>query len=280
MGTASMNPFDHRIITFVNQFAHRSWTIDTVVGLIATNDLLKAGLITALLFWAWFRNGGENRTDDRGTVVFGLIASCAAVVFCRVLAATIPFRVRPLGNLDLHFVLPYSMNPRALIGWNAFPSDNAALFFGAATCIYLVSRRAGILAIGHVLLVVAFARVYLGIHHPTDILAGASIGVGAVSLMHVPRLKAAVNRNPMRWLRDHPQTFQTAVCILISLVGTTFGPLYPLWDLAHGLMNPKLVVGSLLLSLIMTALVWRLRRAGHRPAFAPRRRHTPSDVRS
>jgi membrane-associated phospholipid phosphatase len=279
-----MNPFDHQIITGLNRFAHHSWTFDTVVWSMGSNDLLKAGLITALLYWAWFRNPSQERTDDRGTVVFGLVASCSAVLLCRVLSAAVPFRMRPLGNPDLHFVLPYSMNPRTLIGWNAFPSDNAALFFGAAACIYLVSRRAGIVAFCHVALVVAFARVYLGIHHPTDILAGALIGIGAVSLIHIPWLKSAVIRVPMRWLRDHPQSFQAAVCVLISLIGTTFGPLYPLWDFAHALAKPTLVaiavgadswgiliLGGLLLSLIGWALIVRLRRLSHSAAVPHRR---------
>jgi undecaprenyl-diphosphatase len=279
-----MNAFDHQIITSLNRFAQRSWTFDTVVWSLGSNDLLKAGLIAALLYWAWFRKKSEDRADDRETVVFGLVACCSAVLLCRVLSATVPFRVRPLGNLDLHFVLPHSMNPRTLIGWNAFPSDNAAHFFGAATCIYLVSRRAGVVAFCHVAVVVAFARVYLGIHHPTDILAGALIGIGAVSLIHIPRLKAAVIRVPMRWLHDHPQPFQAAVCVLISLIGTTFGPLYPLWDLAHGLAKPTLgalaagtglwvtlVFGVLLISLTAWALIVRLRRHGTRPSQPLRR---------
>jgi undecaprenyl-diphosphatase len=281
-----MNAFDYQIITSLNRFAHRSWTFDTVVWSMGSNDLLKAGLITALLYWAWFRKPGQDRAGARATVVFGLVASCTAVLFCRVLSAIVPFRVRPLGNPDLHFVLPYSMNSRTLIGWNSFPSDNAALFFGAAMCIYLVSRRAGIVAFCHVALAVAFTRVYLGIHHPTDILVGALMGIGSVSLIHVPWLKAAVNRVPMRWLQDHPQSFQSAVCVLISLIGTTFSPLYPLWDLARGLLRPTIVViaggidpwetlilGGLSLLLLALALIARLGR--HHHAAGLHRRDTP-----
>jgi undecaprenyl-diphosphatase len=233
----TMNGLDHGILAFLNQWAHRSWAFDQLVFLIAGNYFLKTGLIMALLYWVWFQE--DERSDDRrATVVFGLTASTAAVLFARVLSLTLPFRERPLRNPQLHFVLPYSVDPQAILGWTSFPSDNAALFFGVATCIVLVSRRLGILAYAHVLLVVAVSRVYLGFHYPTDILAGAVIGVGAVSLIHVPRLKDAVVRRPMGWLRDHPQAFQTVLCVLIFFIGTTFEPLYPVAHLAIASAKP------------------------------------------
>ena len=108
------------------------------------------------------------------------------------------------------------------------PSDNAALLFAIAACIFLVSRRAGIVAFCHVFVVVGFARVYLGYHHPTDILAGAVIGVGLVSLVQIAAVKEFVTRLPMRWLRLHPQPSNTLFIFLIFLTSTTFEPLYPL----------------------------------------------------
>jgi undecaprenyl-diphosphatase len=226
-----MNPLDFQVIAFLNQFAHRSSTFDHLVMLIGGNALLKTGVITALLGWTWCRNP-KDTSDPRPIVVFGLFASCTAVVFARLLSLTVPFRVRPLRNPDLHFVLPYSMDPQAILGWSAFPSDNATLFFGLAACIFLVSRRAGILAFCHVLLVVAFTRIYLGVHHPTDILAGALLGAGTVSLVTIRALKTAVTRVPMNWLQRHPQSFHSALFVLVFLIATTFEPLYPLATVA------------------------------------------------
>ena len=220
-----VNAFDRQIISFVNQYAHRSQGFDEFVSLISDNYVLKSGVITVLLFWAWFKQT-DNPGEHRATMIFGLIASCAAVLLVRLLTLTLPFRERPLRNPDLHFVLPYSIKPSALLGWSSFPSDNAVLFFGVSTCLWLLSRRAGLLAFCHTCLVITLPRVYRGFHYPTDILAGALIGVGTVALVNVPGLKAAVTRLPMRWLQRHPAPFQAALCFLIFLIAQTFYPFY------------------------------------------------------
>lgn len=222
-----MNPIDHHVLAYLNQFAGKSWTFDAAVELLAHNDNLKTGVFTGLLFWTWFREG-ERQAEDRATLIFGVLASGAALVVARLLAISLPFRERPLRVPDLHFVLPHSIGRHAVLGWSAFPSDNATLFFGLATCLFLVSRKAGLLALAHACLVVAFARVYLGLHYPTDILGGALLGVSAVLLVRVPALRSAVTRWPMEWLRDHPQSFHAAFCMLVVFVSSTFIPLWTL----------------------------------------------------
>jgi membrane-associated phospholipid phosphatase len=280
-----MNPIDAHAIAFLNQFANRSEAFDAFVHAMGSNYLLKTGLIMTLLYWVWFREVGKNR-DHRETLVFGLTASCIAVLVARALSFALPFRERPLRNPDLHFVLPHTVGLKAIEGWSSFPSDNATLFFGIASCIFLVSRRAGILAFCHTLFVVAFARVYLGYHYPSDIVGGAIIGIGAVSLVRVPALRIAVTRLPMRWLRRHPQSFQTAICVLVFMIATTFEPLYPLAHVALGATSAIVdwlgeepaswIVGAVALLLLVAgvwALIWRLHGARPRSAPPTDRRH-------
>lgn len=272
-----MNPFDHAVIVFVNRLAGRSWSVDELIYQLASNYLLKTGVLVALLCWTWFRRDDDGRQRERRTtLVFGLLASCVAVGLTRILSFVLPFRDRPLRAPNLHFVLPLSIDRGAINGWSAFPSDNATLFFGIALAIFLVSRRAGILAFCHTLVVVAFARVYLGYHYPTDILGGAAIGMGAVALARIAPLRAAVTRAPMRWLDRNPQAFHTAFCLLVFFIGTTFEPLYPLAHFVADSAGPAvdalgpeglwwaalLVLGPVAVG-VGWAVVHRLRRPGH-----------------
>lgn len=57
----------------------------------------------------------------------------------------------------------------------SLPSLHAANFFAMALVAWAASRRAGIVALG-VAAGVALSRIYVGVHWPTDVLAGAAWG--------------------------------------------------------------------------------------------------------
>jgi undecaprenyl-diphosphatase len=62
-----------------------------------------------------------------------------------------------------------------MTGFGAFPSDHAALFFALAVGLFAWSRRAGLSGL---LLASVFsvARVVVGFHYPSDMVAGAAMG--------------------------------------------------------------------------------------------------------
>ena len=64
----------------------------------------------------------------------------------------------------------------------SFPSGHAALAFALATSVFLVHRRWGILFFV-LALAVGLGRIAAGIHWPTDILAGAIIGIASAFLI-------------------------------------------------------------------------------------------------
>jgi undecaprenyl-diphosphatase len=65
---------------------------------------------------------------------------------------------------------------QTLSKWSSMPSDHAILYTTLAACIYCIHKRYGILAFVHVVFLVLLPRVFLGLHWPTDIMAGMLIG--------------------------------------------------------------------------------------------------------
>lgn len=61
---------------------------------------------------------------------------------------------------------------------SSFPSGHAATTFAAATavCLFFRNRAIRAAALSYAVLM-AFSRVYLGLHYPLDILAGSAIGI-------------------------------------------------------------------------------------------------------
>jgi len=58
----------------------------------------------------------------------------------------------------------------------SFPSGHAAFFFGLSTVIYSYNKKAGTIAFIASSLI-SISRVFVGVHWPLDIVAGAAVGI-------------------------------------------------------------------------------------------------------
>ncbi len=65
----------------------------------------------------------------------------------------------------------------------SFPSGHTMSSFIAATILFYYDKRLGVPSFG-VALLIAFSRMYLYVHFPTDIIGGAMLGVG-IAIMTV-----------------------------------------------------------------------------------------------
>jgi undecaprenyl-diphosphatase len=74
-------------------------------------------------------------------------------------------------------------------------------------------------------LIVSLPRVYFGIHFPSDILAGALLGIGLGSAFAVDKWRKSVGRPSLRWLEHSPATFLPCLFLATFVVATNFDPL-------------------------------------------------------
>lgn len=218
-----MNWLDLQIVTFLNGFARHSWFFDKTMNIFASNIMFKGGIIIPMLWWLWFRRDKSGR--DKSYLLSTLAVSFLSLMVARLLALTLPFRLRPLHNPLLDFTLPFGTRATSLEGWSAFPSDHAALFFTLAAGIYLVSRRAGICAYLHAILIISFPRVYLGLHNFTDILGGAAIGIAVGYLVHLDRLRQLAASRLLKWEGACPSVFYACFLFISYQMICMFDPL-------------------------------------------------------
>ena len=82
-----------------------------------------------------------------------------------------------------------------------------ALFVAIATGIFLVSKPIGTVTLAYTLLCILFPRVYLRLHYPTDILAGALIGMSSVALCVWYDKKQVLGRFSLEVQKRYPGFF-------------------------------------------------------------------------
>ncbi|MCX5852309.1 MAG: phosphatase PAP2 family protein [Deltaproteobacteria bacterium] len=219
-----VNSFDYSILSFLNIFVRRSPLCDGLTVMIAHGYLLKGGIIMMFFWWAWFmERRDEYLPEIRAKLIAAAIGSMCSLALARVLALMLPFRLRPLQDIELaSFDWPFYVSTKSLENWSAFPSDHAALFFALAFGLFFVSPVMGAIASVYVFIVILLPRIYIGYHYPTDIVAGLLIAVTLISLLQVPRVRDILSRPFLKWLDRHPASFYACAFLFSFLVCTLF----------------------------------------------------------
>jgi undecaprenyl-diphosphatase len=174
------------------------------------------------LFVCWpYLEASPNQRRNREVVWATVAASFVTMATGIVLGKVLPFRLRPIDNAALGFVRPAGQQP--IQNWpSAFPSDHAVLFFGLAIGGWFISRRLGAAALAFALLFIGIPRIYTGYHHPTDILAGAGLGIAGGVLANQASVRRWVTAIPMRIDDRYPGLAGSVLFFILIQVATVF----------------------------------------------------------
>ncbi|MDQ7783777.1 MAG: phosphatase PAP2 family protein [Desulfomonilaceae bacterium] len=213
-----MNFIDSSIMSCFQAVSNKSEIFDNIVVSLISNSLVKGGIICAMCWWLWFRHEDpDTGVRERITLLIG--SSFIALLVGRFLAVAMPYRIRPIHDPRIDFKVPYGMDTVLLSDWSAFPSDHAVFFSALAAGLLFVSKRMGILALAWVFIFCFLPRMYVGLHYPTDMIAGALIGGCYASLVMTSKTGLNLVRAPMRWLHKYPSwfyAFSFILCLEIS----------------------------------------------------------------
>ena len=202
---------------WINSFAAKSALLDHI-AVSLTYVTFSGALLLACIWHCWF---ASNRDEDRLRILAGLFAVFAAAALSRGLQLVLPTHVRPLHDPALAFTPPFKLDPAIFNHWNSFPSDHAAVYFGLVALAYLVRRPAAHLVLG-IVLVLSLARIYLGIHFPTDVIGGGALGILIVLALCRSRLVLALGGRIVRYERLAPALFYPCAFFLSYEMATLF----------------------------------------------------------
>lgn len=213
---------DRSLLIAINGFAHHSYLLDKTAVELLYADFWKGGFFFVFLWWLWFKDS-EDPLQDRMVVVRIGTGLFMAMVIARAMQSLLPGRVRPIHEATLHLAIPFTGTQDVLEHWSSFPSDHAVVFFAMATAIWVRYRSLGFIAFIWVTLFACLPRVYVGFHYPSDVVAGAVVGIIVMLLVEraaVPGVAMAAINRLFLWERQRPRVFYcTAVIVTFELIG-------------------------------------------------------------
>lgn len=151
----------------INGLAKR-WLWMDYVGIFCAVYLIWFMAAAALVFF-WHLPTQINRLR----YLFTLLAAAVGSYALSALFGFFAGRARPFVGLnDIHQLITTTFFHKS------FPSSHATVAFALAFTVFLFNKQWGAVMLGAAVLV-ALGRVYVGVHYPIDVIAGAVLGIAA-----------------------------------------------------------------------------------------------------
>ncbi len=158
--------WDSNLYMTLEHWHGKSALFDTLMIHIA-NDGLYLYAIFLLIIWFIGRQT-DNRQRFREAALSAVIAGVIGLII-NIIISHIWFRTRPFVALHTTPLIHHAADA-------SFPSDHTTGSMGLAAGAFVYDRKIGVF-FGVFSLLIGFARVYVGVHYPTDVLAGWVIGI-------------------------------------------------------------------------------------------------------
>ncbi|MBI5066316.1 phosphatase PAP2 family protein [Candidatus Woesearchaeota archaeon] len=146
---------DATIFGVINNFAGNYSILDNFFIFITHFGIL---LILALVL----------ATKDKKTMIQAVLAVFLALVLDQIINY-LTFRPRPFTVSAVNLLI-------SKVADSSFPSTHTLLSFAPATIVLFKNSKLGMYAL-FIALLVGFSRIYVGVHYPSDVLAGMIIGL-------------------------------------------------------------------------------------------------------
>ncbi len=176
---------DYQLFESINQFAGKNTIFDQIVLLFSNYGPI---LFVMVFVWLWFSKSG-NQNDNRKIVLFALTIAVITIGIDKIIEMSY-FRPRPYVDHVVTLLVERSnLDP-------SFPSNHAAGSFALAFALFWKRRKAG-----SILLILAcfmaLSRIFIGVHYPMDVLAGAMI---ALAVTYVVMSQSRLLESPTNWV--------------------------------------------------------------------------------
>lgn len=157
---------NYHVFQLINGAAGSNDPLDDALEWAANWLIYVAGALAVVPLLAALRRGG------RAGVLRVAVSLPLAFVAGQVVALGSD-EVRPFQTHPVHQLIAHASG-------GSLPSDHATAAFTLAFAVGAFLSRGWGLALFVLAIVIGFARVWVGVHYPADILAGAVIGAGSV----------------------------------------------------------------------------------------------------
>jgi undecaprenyl-diphosphatase len=173
---------DWSLVHALNGFLfHHDGVEDPLLAFVEISEALFAGTIVLVFLIAH----GAHRLQWRRAAVAAVLSAGLALAVGKVISDLVD-RSRPF--VTHHGAVHLFSGHAADAG---FPSDHATAAFAIAVALLIYSRAWGVAALVAAT-VLSVGRVALGVHYPSDVLAGAALGAAAALALSTPPLRRRV----------------------------------------------------------------------------------------